>query len=139
MDGVEDGTGVFERAAFAARGGTGADPTSVEQPGVGFVLGDFIGKHAGVAHGVECEEGLGETGGKRGLGLSDAVLGAGHLGSVTGDKVEHGLFGGEFGDGWEDAAGVTCEEDDVLGVGFSDAGDFGIINVFDWVGAATIY
>jgi hypothetical protein len=61
VDGVEDGTGVLERATLAASGGTGTDPTGVEEPGVGLVLLDLLGEHGGVAHGVESQEGLGET------------------------------------------------------------------------------
>lgn len=37
VDGIEDCAGVLERAAAAATGAAGADPASVEQPGVGAV------------------------------------------------------------------------------------------------------
>lgn len=100
VDGVEDGAGVFERAALAAGGGTGTDPAGVEEPGVGLVLLDLACQHLGVAHGVQGEEGLGEARGEGGLGLGDTLFGSGHLGGVAGDEVEHGLGGVELGDGW---------------------------------------
>lgn len=135
MDGVEDGAGVLERATLAAGRGAGSDPAGVEEPGVGLVLGDLLREHLGVAHGVEGEEGLGEARGEGGLGLRDAVLGTGHLGGVAGDEVEHGLLGGELGDWGQDTAGVAGEEDDVGGVAVGDAGDLGVLNVLDGVGA----
>ena len=108
MDGVEDRARVFQRAAFPARGGAGADPARVEQPRVRLVLVDFVREHARVAHRVQGEERLGEARGKRGLGLGDAVLGAGHLGRVAGDEVEHGLLGRKLADGGQDTTGVAC-------------------------------
>lgn len=69
------------------------------------------------------------------MGFGDAVFRAGHFAGVAGDEVEHCLGGGEFGDGREDAAGVAGEEDDVSGVGGGEAGEFGVGDVFDWVGA----
>jgi len=116
VDGVENGTSVLEGATLAAGGGTGTDPTGVEEPGVGLVLLDLLGEHGSVAHGVQGQEGLGETGREGSLGLGDTVLGTGHLGSVTRDEVEHGLLGGELGDGRKDTTSVASEENDVGGV-----------------------
>ena len=138
VDGIEDGAGVLEGAALAAGGSAGTDPARVEQPGVGLVVGDFVGEHGGVAHGVQGQEGLGEARGEGGLGLGDAVLGAGHLGGVAADEVEHGLGGAELGNGRQHAAGVAGEEDDVGGVVRREAGDLGVINVLDGVGAARV-
>lgn len=87
---------------------------------------------------MESKEGLGEAGGECSLGFRDAVFGAGHFGGVAGDEVEHCLLGGEFGDRGEDTAGVASEEDDVCGVVFREAGDLGVRDVFDWVGAVYI-
>lgn len=61
MDGVENGAGVLERAAFAALSETGTDPTGVEEPGVGTVMLNLVREHLGVAHGVESKEGLSEA------------------------------------------------------------------------------
>jgi len=116
VDGVEDGTSVLERATLAASGGTGTNPTGVEEPGVGLVLLDLLGEHGGVAHGVESQEGLSEARGEGGLRLGDTLLGTGHLGSVTRDEVEHGLLGGELGDRRKDTTSVAGEENDVGGV-----------------------
>lgn len=109
VDGVQDGTSVLERATLAAGGGTGTDPTGVEQPGVGLVLLNLLSQHGSVAHGVEGQEGLGEARGEGGLGLSDTVLGTGHLGGVTRDEVEHSLLGGELGDGGQNTAGIASQ------------------------------
>lgn len=70
--------------------------------------------------------------------LSDTNLGSSHLRGVAADEVEHGLFGGEFGDGGEDTAGVAGEEDNVVWVAVADAGNLGVLNVLDGVGAAEI-
>ena len=139
MDGVEDGTGIFEGTALAAGGGAGADPARVEQPGVGVVVGDLVREHLGVAHGMQGEEGLGEAGGEGGLGLGDALLGACHLGRVAADEVEHGLFAVEFGNGREHAAGVAGQEDDVGWVVVGETGDFGVFDKLDGVCAARVF
>lgn len=138
MDRVEDGARVLERAALAALGETGAHPAGVEQPGVGAVGLDLLREHLCVAHGMQSEEGLGEARRESRLGLEDAVFGAGHLGGVTGNEVEHCLGRVELGDGREDAAGVAGEEDDVLGVVVGQAGDLGVVDVLDRVGAARV-
>lgn len=138
MDGVEDGTSVLERTTLATGGGTGANPTGVEEPGIGLVLLDLLGEHGGVAHGVQGQEGLGEARGEGGLGLGDTILGTGHLGGVTRDEVEHGLLGGELRDGGEDTTGVASEQDDVGGVVVALAGNLGVLDVLDGVGAASV-
>lgn len=138
VDGVQDGTGVLERATLAASGGTGADPAGVQEPGVDLVLLDLLGQHVGVAHGVKSQEGLSEARREGSLGLSDTILSTGHLGGVTGDEVEHGLLGGELGDGGQDTAGITGEQDDVGGVVVGDAGNLGVLDVLNGVGATGV-
>lgn len=138
VDGVEDGTSVLEGASLAALGETGTDPTGVEKPGVGLVLLNLVGKHASVLHGVQSQEGLSEAAREGSLGLVDAVLGTGHLGGVAGDEVEHGLGAVELGDGGQDTAGITGEEDDVGGHVVGQAGDLGVGDVLDGVGAAGV-
>ena len=103
---------------LAACGGTSTDPAGVEEPGIGAVLLNLLREHLGVAHGVECEEGLSEARREGSLGLGDTLLRTGHLGGVTGDEVVHGLLGAELGDGRKNTAGVAGKEDDVLGVTF---------------------
>ena len=155
VDSVEDGASVLERAALAwslsvdflfrcvgvlltTSGSTGTNPTGVEEPGVGTVLLDLLGEHSGVAHGVKRKEGLGEARGESSLGLGDTLLGTGHLRGVTRDEVVHGLLGVELGDGRKDTAGVAGEENDVLGVAVRLAGDLGVLDVLDGVGAASV-
>lgn len=138
MDGVEDGAGVLEGASLATLGETGTDPAGVEEPGVGVVLLDLVGKHGGVLHRVQSKEGLGEAAGEGGLGLGDAVLSTGHLGGVTRDEVEHGLVAVQLGDGGQDTAGVAGEEDDVGGSVGGQARDLGVGDVLDGVGASSV-
>jgi len=138
VDGVEDGTRVLERAALASLGEAGADPTGVEQPGVGVMLLDLVGEHLGIAHGVKGQEGLSEAGREGRLRLENTVLSAGHLGGVARDEVEHGLCAVELGDWGQDATGIAGEEDDVLGVAIADAGDLGVVDVLNGVGAASV-
>ena len=61
VDGVEDGTGVLQRATLAASGGASTDPAGVQQPSVGLVLLDLVSEHLGVAHGVQSQERLSEA------------------------------------------------------------------------------
>lgn len=138
MDGVEDGTGVLEGASLAALGETGTDPTGVEEPGVGLVCLNLVGKHLGVLHGVQSKEGLSEAAGEGSLGLGDAVLSTGHLGGVTRDEVEHGLGAVKFGDRRQDTAGVASEEDDVGGRVGREARNLGVGDVLDGVGASGV-
>jgi len=84
---------------------------------------------------MERQEGLSETGREGRLRFRDSVFGARHLGGVTRDEVEHYLFGSDFGDKGEDAAGVAGEEDDVGRMGHGQARDCGVFDVLDGVGA----
>lgn len=138
VDGVENGTGVLEWAALATLSEAGTDPAGVEQPSIGLVLLNLVGEHLGVAHGVQGQEGLGEARGEGGLGFGDTILGAGHLGGVARDKVEHGLGAVELGDGWQHAAGVTGKENDVGGCRGRQAGDLGVGNVLNGVRTAGV-
>jgi hypothetical protein len=84
---------------------------------------------------MERQEGLSETRREGCLRFRDSVFGARHLGRVTRDEVEHDLFGSDFGDDGEDAAGVAGEQDDVGRMRRGQARDFGVSNVLDGVGA----
>lgn len=127
VDGVENGTGVLERATLGdARLAT--DPAGVDQPGIGLVLGHLFGQHGRVALGMEHEEWRAKAGGEGGLGLGNAIFGAGDLGRVARDEVVHGLLGCELGDRRKDAKGVAGQEDDVLGMA-AHARNLGIRNV----------
>jgi len=132
------GTRLTKRATLAALGGTGTDPAGVEQPSIGLVLLDLLGKHLRIAHGVQGQERLGEARGKGGLGLGNALLGSSHLGGVTGDEVVHGLLLVQLGDGRQHAAGVAGEQHDVLRVLVRDARDLGVLDVLDRVCAAGV-
>lgn len=50
----------------------------------------------------------------------------------------HSLLGAELGDGRENTAGVAGEQDDVLGVTVRLAGNLGVLDVLDGVGAAGV-
>lgn len=138
VDGVQNGSSVLERASLASVGVRLAGPSGVEQPGVGVVLGHLIRQHLGVLHGVQNQEGLAKACRESGLGLSDTLLGSGHLGGVTGNEVVHDLLVGELGDGGNDTSGITGEQNDVGGVGLSDTGQLGVGNVLDGVGASGV-
>lgn len=138
VNGIEDGTSVLQWATLTASGGASANPAGVEQPGVSLVFGDLVGQHAGVAHGVQSQEGLSEARREGSLGLRNTILSTSHLGGVSGDEVEHGLLSGELGDRGEDTTGVAGKQDDVGGVLLADAGDEGVVDVLNGVGAAGV-
>lgn len=52
--------------------------------------------------------------------------------------MEHGLGAVELGDGRQNASSVAGKEDDVLGVVVGEAGDLGVGDVLDRVGAASV-
>jgi hypothetical protein len=138
VNGVEDGTGVLEGASLAALGETGTDPTGVEEPSVGLVSLDLVGKHLGVLHGVQSKERLSEAAGEGSLGLGDAVLSTGHLGGVTRDEVEHGLVAVKLRDRRQDTTGVASKEDDVGRRVGGEARNLGVGDVLDGVGASGV-
>lgn len=138
VDGVQDRSGVAERASLATGGGGGTDPTGVDEPGVGIVFGDLVSEHLGVAHRVESKERLSEASGESGLRFRDTFLGTAHLGSVAGDEVVGDGAGVELGDRWEDTGGVAGEEDEVFRVAVGDAREFDVGNVFEWVGGTGV-
>ena len=84
---------------------------------------------------MQSQEWLGKARGEGGLGLGDAVLGSGHLGGVAGDEVEHGLLGGELGDGGQHTAGVTGQKNDVGGMVVTDAWHLGVADELNRIGA----
>lgn len=138
VDGIQNGTSVLERATLAASGGASANPTGVQEPGVNLVLLNLLGQHVSVAHGVKSQEGLSEARREGSLGLSDTILSTSHLGGVTGDEVEHGLLRGELGNGRQDTAGITGEQNDVAGVVVADTGNLGVVDVLNRVGATGV-
>ena len=102
------------------------------------MLLDLLREHLGIAHGVESQERLGEAGREGGLRLRDTLLGTSHLGGVAGDEVVHGLLGVELGDRRQHTTGIACQKNNVLGMFRRDAGDLGVLDVLDGVGAAGI-
>ena len=137
VDGVQYGARVFEFDAFA--GAVGATcPAGVDEPDVDVVFFDFFGEQFGVFGGMPNHEGRAEAGGEGGGRFGDAHFRARDFGGVAGDEVEHGLFGGEFGDGRQYAEGVAGEEDDVGGLACG-AGDARVADVFDGVGAPGVF
>lgn len=134
MNGVEDGTGVFEWAALATSGSTSADPASVEKPGVGLVLGNLVCQHSGVTHGMQGEEWLREAGRESCLRFCDAILGSGHFRRVSRNEVIHGLFSIQLRDRWQDTPSIASQQNDVCGMARADAGNFGVLNVLDRIG-----
>ena len=68
-----------------------------------------------------CREGRG--------GLGDAALGAGQLGGEAGQEVVLSLFGGQDGNGRQNAESISRQEDDVLSVGAAGAGTDDLLDV----------
>ena len=67
--------------------------------------------------------------------FGDALFGAGDLGGVARDEVEHGLLGVKLRDRWKDTTSVAGEKNDVAGVVIGDAGNESVLDVFNGVGA----
>jgi len=67
---------------------------------------------------MQNEERLTEAGGEGGLGRGDALFRTSHLGGIAGDEVVHDLVVVKFRDGWEYAAGIASQEDDIAWVVF---------------------
>ena len=53
--------------------------------------------------------------------------------------MEHSLGRVQFRDRWENTSSVTGEEDDVARMVRGQAGNFGIFDIFDRVGTASIF
>lgn len=138
VDSIEDGASILQGASSATLGKTGTDPTSVEQPGVGLVLLNLVGKHPGVLHGMEGQEGLGEAAGESSLRLSDTIFGTCHLRGVAGDEMEHSLGTVELGNWRQDTASIASEENDVGGHVLGQARNLGVGNVLDRVCATGV-
>lgn len=88
---------------------------------------------------MESQEGGTVTSREDGRGFRDTVFGTGGLGGVTGQEVVVGLFRGQLGDGRQDTESVATEHDDVAGLSFSDTRDLGVRDVFDRVGASSVF
>lgn len=139
VDGVNDGTGVLQGASSSAGREASLDPTGVDQVAVGTGLGHLLLEHGSVSSGVEDQEGSSVTGREYGRRLGDTILGTGGLGGVTGNKVVVGLGRSQLGDGRQDSESVATEHDDVVGLLVGDAGDLGVGDVFDRVGASSVF
>lgn len=134
MNGVEDGTGVFEWAALATSGSTSANPASVEKPGVGLVLCDLVCQHPGITHGVQGEEWLRKAGRESRLWFCDAVFGSSHFRRVSRNEVIHGLFSIQLRDRWQDTSSIASQQNNVCGMARADARNFGVLNILDRIG-----
>jgi hypothetical protein len=122
----------------AASAELAASPASVDEPAVDLVLVHALGEHAGVAAGVEDNEGLAVAGGEGGRGLDNAVLGTGGLGGVTRDEVVLGLLRGEARD-----RGSTPKASQVSMMMFEgwrigNARNLGVGDELDGVGATSV-
>lgn len=138
MDGIQDSTSVLEGTALTALGDGTSDPTGVDEPCIGLVVGNLVRQHLGVTSGMQNEERLAKASGESGFRFRDALFRTGHLGGVAGDEVVHDLVAVELGDGGEDTAGITSQEDDVFGVAVRDTGDLGVGDKVDGVGTAGV-
>src|SRR5665647_14500 len=77
-----------------------ASPAGVYQPAGGLMPLHLLPEQAGVDRGWNRQERGPETGAEGDLGFfAQAPLGAGHLGSVTGEEMVRGLFRGQARDG----------------------------------------
>jgi len=88
---------------------------------------------------MQNEEGLAKASGERGLGFSNTVFGASHLGCVTRYEMIHDLVTVEFGDGREDTAGIASQENNVAWVVIGDTGDLSVGNKVNGVGATGVF
>lgn len=70
--------------------------------------------------------------------LKDTVLGTSHLGSITRNEVVHCLCVVQFADGGKYGACIAGEENDILWVGISNAGNLRVANVFNGVAGSRI-
>lgn len=50
-----------------------------------------------------------------------------------------GLFGGKSRYRWQDTESITGEHDDVGWLSVGDTWDLGVLNVFNWVGASSVF
>lgn len=137
VDGVDNSTGVLEGAA-AASAELAASPSGVDEPAVDLVLVHALGKHLGVAAGVEDDEGLAVAGREGGRGLNNAVLGTGGLRGVTSNEVVLSLLRRETRDGGKDTESVAGEHDDVRRLAVGNARNLGVGDVLDGVGATSV-
>lgn len=137
MHSVDNAASILKRATLASAEFS-AGPAGVDQPAVDVVLSHTFGQHLSVAAGVKDDEGCTVAGGEGWDRLQDTVLGTRSLRSVTSQEVVAGLLRGEAGDGREDTEGIASEHDDVTRLTVDDAGNLGVGNVFDGVGAASV-
>ena len=93
-----------------------AGPAGIDQPAVGAVLGDLLAQQLAVDRRVARHERRPETGREDGLGLLDALDGAGDHGGVAGKEVIHRLFGAQPADRRQHPEGVGRQHEDVLRV-----------------------
>lgn len=138
VDGVQDGSGVFKRTSLTTSGSRSTNPTGVQQPSVGVVLGDLVRQLLSVLHWVQDQEWLTETSRESGLWLSDTLLSTSHLRGVTRDKVVHNLSVGQLRNWRQDTAGITGQQDDVGWVSVSQTWDLGGWDEVNWVGTSGV-
>jgi len=88
---------------------------------------------------MQNKKGLAKASGERGSGFGDTVFGTSHFGCIARDKMVHDLITVEFGDGWEDTAGIASQENNVGWVVIGDTRDLGVGDKVDWVGATGVF
>ena len=114
-DGINNATSRLDGHALADAISSPAPP-SINQPSLAAVCVEFLLEEISVASGVEGEECGAEAGGEIGCRLNNASLGTSDLGGVARDEVIHRLTRSQFGNRWQDAEGITCEENNVIWV-----------------------
>ena len=137
MDRINDGARVLERNALALAEGT-STPSSVDQPGISFVLTHLFSQHGGVFGWMPNQKGLAKASREGSNGFLDTVLSSRNLGSVAGDEVVHDLAFRQLGHRRQHSKSITREQDNVLGV-TTDARDLCIRDVLDRVGATSVF
>jgi len=138
VDGIQDRTRILEWTTLSALGDGTSDPTGIDEPCISLVVRNLVRQHLGVTSGMQNEERLAEASGESSFRFRDTLFRTGHLGGVARDEVVHDLVAVELGDGGEDTAGITGQEDDVAGVAIRDTRDLGVGDKVDGVGATGV-
>ena len=88
-------------------------PAGVHQPAGDIMRGDKLAKQIAIDAGMARNEGRAEAGGEGGHRFHHPLLGARHLGGVTGEIVIHGLLRRELCQWRQHTEGVGREHHDV--------------------------